>query len=735
MPGGSIEVKKLSSVSYRMKSKIFKRLFFSYIFIIVICFSAYTFVVIHEALTLKREQTNQYYQMKLQEVTNLMDKQIMNAQSVIASINSSITINHLYMETLTKKSVDPYLIVQVMNDLKSKKASSNNLNIYNVAVLFNNYNRTYTCGEIIYLEEAFEMLPKSDIRSQFSTLNQIISMNNPQLLFHKEFLIYNDDYRYNNGSRRGIVYVLFSKDNIQYLLDKILDEKISWTVYNNGNKLFSGGTGGSKSFMKKSTVNGEFTYEIMVDKGEFLLSYDPIWVVALFVGFVVCICYIAFAYIFSSRYYKPFGLIRSLLSGRDDNEEMEFTDIITSVACLVSERNGFKEKVLTISPYAEQGILHSILSGNLDSEHLKALCADDITQLQHMYFMLAVINIGYVGKGTQDPEEIKGIKKSILQQSKVSTSKEMQVLCYEGDFQNIYIIINCDCGEKIEDLLYEFYNSIEAENQKKDYVLTMGVDDVKEEVFQLYESFKHAAMALYGMVIGGRGAVYFYEDKVTAQNDYYFPKDAIKIMTKAFREQSMEELTQLFKDIYDKNMEEYDLSLTAIQSLLDELYIMTVNAVKIINPMNSVKIKVDKLQSVTTLEEAINYYSKVCELVCHQTELTREEIIPNEKADFEIIKFVDENFKNRDICLSQITDKYHVSNKYITYLFKKQHGITYLQYVHEKRIEYSVELLNMKNDSLDKVAEECGYTNLLTFRRNFKSIMGMNPSDYKENLN
>ncbi|MBR2854645.1 MAG: AraC family transcriptional regulator, partial [Clostridia bacterium] len=34
--------------------------------------------------------------------------------------------------------------------------------------------------------------------------------------------------------------------------------------------------------------------------------------------------------------------------------------------------------------------------------------------------------------------------------------------------------------------------------------------------------------------------------------------------------------------------------------------------------------------------------------------------------------------------------------------------------------------------SLEEISERCGFTNLLTFRRNFKATMGINPSDYRK---
>lgn len=725
-------MKKLTLMNHQIKSKIFKRLFFSYLFIVLICFVAYMYVVVHEASRLRREQMNQYYTTKVQDLTTLIDHQLIGAQNMVTNINSSLIINKLYTQIRTKESIEPYVVSQTMDVLKLAKASSNNLNIYNVVVLFDQYDRAYSSSEVIHMDEKFMMPELMGVTSQFSTLNVLIGQDNPQLQFNKEFLIYKDDYRYNLGTRKGMIFVLFNQQSLVYQIDKILTDTMSWKILYKEEVLLSGGEEGSKSFIKNSRVNNDFAYEIQVDAKEFKLTYDPIWVIALFVGFAVCLAFIVFAYVFSSRFYQPFKKIRALLGVKNEAEEPEFKDFIESVECLVSERNGYKEKVLTISPYAQKGILHSILSGNVDDYNLKALCAKDIMDLEHFYFILAVINIGYVGKEAIDPFELKKLRKIISELAREKSNKSVQMLCYEADQENIYLVINTDEGERIEDLLYEFYETLELRSMNHEYIVTMGTDDVKDEVCNLYESFRPATLALYGMVTGGRGAVYFYDHEMSALNDYYFPKEGTKQLSKAIRDHNRSGINALYRDIFENNMKDYEISITGIMSLLDELYIMTANAVKSSLAAQSLILKVEKLHSVTTLQEAIDYYENACYLACDKTNRENKETPVSNKIDESIIRFVDDNYRDLDISLSKITDTYAVSNKYITYVFKKYFGITYLQYVHEKRIRYAVHLIDTLDLPLEKVATDCGYTNLLTFRRNFQSIMGMNPSDYKE---
>ncbi len=692
------------------------------------------YVVVHEAKALQREQMNQYYTTKVADLTSLLDRQVLGAETMVSTINSSLIINKLYMQIRNKESVEPYIVSQTMDVLKMTKASGNNLNIYNIVVLFDGYNRAYTASDIIYMSDKFTMLEEEGVFNQISTLNDLIQINNLQIQFNKEFWIYEDDYRYNYGTRKGMVFVLFNKQNLEYQINKLFDSNISWSVNYQGEPLFNRGDMKTNSFSEVSRVNDDFAYEIYVSSDAYELQYDTVWVIALFVGFLICLAYIVVAYVFASRYYKPFGRIRSLIGLKNDMKKVGFDDFVNSVEGLVSERNGYKDKILTISPYVQKGILHSILSGNLEESNVRSLCAKEIIDLEHFYYLLAVINIGYVGEAKIENNELSKIQRIILEQAVVSSSKTVQFLCYEADKQNIYIIINCDQGEKIEDMLYEFYSAIELSNLNKDYVLTLGVDNVKDEVCNLYESFRPATLALYEMVTGGRGAIYFFEDKPSAVNDYYIPKDGVKTLSKAIRDNHEDQIQKIYEDIYKKNIEEFDLSLIGIQSLLDELYIMTVNAVKNSESIAPSKVKVVKLNSVCTLREIIEYYKHFCNLARKESLENNLASITGQQIDQDIITYVDENYRDSDISLSKITEAYQVSNKYVTYVFKKYYGLTYLQYVHEKRINYAVDLLNTIDETLETIAGECGYTNLLTFRRNFQSVMGMNPSDYKDKI-
>jgi AraC-like DNA-binding protein len=68
--------------------------------------------------------------------------------------------------------------------------------------------------------------------------------------------------------------------------------------------------------------------------------------------------------------------------------------------------------------------------------------------------------------------------------------------------------------------------------------------------------------------------------------------------------------------------------------------------------------------------------------------------------------------------------------------FKKRTNKTYISFLNELRIEESCKLLARKNEnSINDIAELCGFRNISNFNRRFKQIKQKSPRDYRKALN
>lgn len=97
-----------------------------------------------------------------------------------------------------------------------------------------------------------------------------------------------------------------------------------------------------------------------------------------------------------------------------------------------------------------------------------------------------------------------------------------------------------------------------------------------------------------------------------------------------------------------------------------------------------------------------------------------------------ILKFVNTNYGS-DISLKQLSDYSGMSENSICNLFKKELGITFLEYIYQLRLKRAMEiLLTEQRKSVKEVSSLVGYNSERQFFRMFKSHTGMTPQQFRE---
>ncbi|TEB05410.1 Transcriptional regulatory protein DegU [Pelotomaculum schinkii] len=84
-----------------------------------------------------------------------------------------------------------------------------------------------------------------------------------------------------------------------------------------------------------------------------------------------------------------------------------------------------------------------------------------------------------------------------------------------------------------------------------------------------------------------------------------------------------------------------------------------------------------------------------------------------------------------NITLESIAKEIFISPYYLSHLFKKKTGVTFMHYVIERRLEKAKQLLVTTNDTIELIALKTGYEESNSFRRLFKKIVGISPSEYR----
>lgn len=85
-----------------------------------------------------------------------------------------------------------------------------------------------------------------------------------------------------------------------------------------------------------------------------------------------------------------------------------------------------------------------------------------------------------------------------------------------------------------------------------------------------------------------------------------------------------------------------------------------------------------------------------------------------------------------EIFLDDIAKEVHLAPHYCCTLFKKNTGMTIMQYLIFQRIDYAKRLIITKDWSLSKIAENSGFSDYYHFSRTFHKIVGISAVSYRK---
>ena len=150
--------------------------------------------------------------------------------------------------------------------------------------------------------------------------------------------------------------------------------------------------------------------------------------------------------------------------------------------------------------------------------------------------------------------------------------------------------------------------------------------------------------------------------------------------------------------------------------------------------------------AVTELENTINKYLKINVVICASflrddpvqvnivyKSLCNRLIDKSKKTPvvIEVQKYINRNYHNEDLSISEIANNLGVSQTYLARLFKRELGMNFVDYLTNVRIKNAIILMRDPSLKLYEIAELIGYSTQHYFSNIFKKHVGISPQDYK----
>jgi AraC-like DNA-binding protein len=108
----------------------------------------------------------------------------------------------------------------------------------------------------------------------------------------------------------------------------------------------------------------------------------------------------------------------------------------------------------------------------------------------------------------------------------------------------------------------------------------------------------------------------------------------------------------------------------------------------------------------------------------------KNHVNPDSKV-YEISRYLDENYKE-DITLQKLSELFYLNPSYISRLFRKQTGLTIVQYLQFKRILDAHNAITYRGTDISTACYESGFGSIQHFYRIYKRLMGHSPKAAKK---
>ncbi|MCX8129288.1 MAG: response regulator [Clostridia bacterium] len=137
----------------------------------------------------------------------------------------------------------------------------------------------------------------------------------------------------------------------------------------------------------------------------------------------------------------------------------------------------------------------------------------------------------------------------------------------------------------------------------------------------------------------------------------------------------------------------------------------------------------EKIRNTVFMADLEAYMVELLQNICNHYSVRNPEtnLNPVENAK----RIIDQNYNN-DISLEQVAKYIHLNPTYFSELFKKDLGMSFVDYKTNVRIENAKRLLQSTDMNIYEISSKIGYSDPKYFSKLFKKITGMTPFEYKE---
>lgn len=262
----------------------------------------------------------------------------------------------------------------------------------------------------------------------------------------------------------------------------------------------------------------------------------------------------------------------------------------------------------------------------------------------------------------------------------------------------------------------------------------IGIGEIKARISDIHESFKQALSALDHKIIKCDSKVIMYGDCSSFDsNGVIIPEEIFYSLAEYANNNDIAGVKETVNKAFDVLLGSGSIQLMELKTqCLNLLLACTKNLsyvqLQLHKALGKDILSLDKLSRFDSPEKLKNWLFNVIKSII-ELKKQQEEMWVKDSAIENIKKYIDAHY-SENLTLSMISERFFLNPSYISQLFKKRTGHTYISYLTQKRMEKAKELLQNTSLKVYEVSHKVGYSDVKHFSRTFENYFGVKPSHY-----
>lgn len=312
---------------------------------------------------------------------------------------------------------------------------------------------------------------------------------------------------------------------------------------------------------------------------------------------------------------------------------------------------------------------------------------------------------------------------------KIAERNPENMVCFIHYMQNIILLFM----EWQMDKVVDYCTKLQETLKDSDVVCTIGVSRKKSGFEGIAKAYEESEKAISAFIFLGRAQVITYQqyDDIVREEPGKNEMDWGKLLFSVENglEDKMQECVKSYLQIISKYKDLELRRLLAMNFLAkagDSLAKYKKSMIQLVEEEELY----NEIFRVNSMNEMEHFLLKHLRIICEYHQKKRGK--KGNRVVEEAMKYIDEHLYDMDLSLKVVAAQIYSNESYLSRIFKREIGISLIEYITQNRIEESMRLLKSTDLKAYEIADKIGFKNSHYFSICFKKISGVTIKEFRE---